>query len=81
MSTQAKMKVVCGTMSFGTANTRGSPHINNVEQAAQVLETFQRHGHDELDSARAYGEGTTEELLGDVKWQDRGLKSERMVIS
>ncbi|KAI0975217.1 Aldo/keto reductase [Xylaria arbuscula] len=74
MSTPAQMKVVCGTMSFGTANTRGSPHINNVEQAAQVLEVFQRHGHNELDSARAYGEGTTEELLGEVKWENRGLK-------
>ncbi|KAI0859693.1 Aldo/keto reductase [Xylaria cubensis] len=74
MSTPAKMKVVCGTMSFGAAGTRGSPHINSVEQAAKVLEVFQRHGHDELDSARAYGEGTTEELLGNLKWQNRGLK-------
>ncbi|KAI1111052.1 aldo/keto reductase [Nemania sp. NC0429] len=74
MSTQTKMKVICGTMSFGAPNTRGSPHINTVEEAAKVLETFQRHGHNELDSARAYGEGTTEELLGDLKWQDRGLK-------
>ncbi|GAW23334.1 hypothetical protein ANO14919_128900 [Xylariales sp. No.14919] len=74
MSTPAKMKVVCGTMSFGAANTRGSPHINSVEQAAQVLEVFKRHGHNELDSARAYGEGTTEELLGDLKWQNRDLK-------
>ncbi|KAI1825388.1 Aldo/keto reductase [Xylaria intraflava] len=74
MSTPNKMKVICGTMSFGAPGTRGMPHINNVEQAAQVLEVFQRHGHNELDSARAYGEGTTEELLGEVKWQDRGLK-------
>ncbi|KAI1124074.1 aldo/keto reductase [Nemania abortiva] len=74
MSTLAKMKVVCGTMSFGAANTRGSPQVNTVEQATTVLEVFQRHGHDELDSARAYGEGTTEQLLGELKWQDRGLK-------
>ncbi|KAI1347137.1 Aldo/keto reductase [Xylaria sp. FL0043] len=74
MSPPDKMKVVCGTMSFGAPNTRGSPHINSVEQAKQVLEVFQRHGHDELDSARSYGNGTSEELLGDVKWQDRGLK-------
>ncbi|KAI3322786.1 aldo/keto reductase [Xylariaceae sp. AK1471] len=74
MSTPAKMRVICGTMSFGAPNTRGSPHINTVEQATQVLDVFQRHGHNELDSARAYGEGTTEELLGDLKWQDRGLK-------
>ncbi|KAI1174850.1 aldo/keto reductase [Nemania sp. FL0916] len=74
MSTPAKMKIVCGTMSFGAPDTRGSPHVNTVEQATQVLEVFQRHGHTELDSARAYGEGTTEELLGQLKWQDRGLK-------
>ncbi|KAK5635622.1 hypothetical protein RRF57_011334 [Xylaria bambusicola] len=74
MSSQNKIKVVCGTMSFGAPGTRGSPHINSVEQASQVLEVFQRHGHNELDSARSYGEGTTEALLGDVDWQGRGLK-------
>lgn len=62
-------------------DTRGLPHINNIEQATQLLEVFQRHGHDELDSARAYGEGTTEELLGDLKWQQRGLKSEQVVMA
>ncbi|KAI1363282.1 Aldo/keto reductase [Xylaria arbuscula] len=74
MSSENKMKVVCGTMSFGAPGTRGSPHINSVEQASGVLEVFQRHGHNELDSARSYGEGTTEALLGDVNWQGRGLK-------
>ncbi|KAI0140522.1 aldo/keto reductase [Xylariaceae sp. FL1272] len=74
MSTANRMKIVCGTMSFGKEGTRGFPHINSVEEANKVLDVFQRHGHTELDSARAYGEGTTEELLGDVSWQKRGLK-------
>ncbi|KAI1338436.1 aldo/keto reductase [Xylariaceae sp. FL0016] len=60
-------------MSFGAPGTRGSPYINTVEQANQVLDAFQKHAHVELDCSRQYGEGTTEELLGEVGWQSRGL--------
>ncbi|KAI1319641.1 aldo/keto reductase [Xylariaceae sp. FL0255] len=73
MSSSDKIKVVCGTMSFGEAGTLGNPHINTVEDAGKVLDVFRRHGYTELDSARAYGSGTTEKLLGETKWQDRGL--------
>jgi len=34
---------------------------------------FQKHGHNEIDTARTYGGGSSEEWLGKLKWQDRGI--------
>lgn len=34
---------------------------------------FQSHGHNELDTARIYGNGTTEGILAQLKWQERNL--------
>lgn len=34
---------------------------------------FQAHGHDEIDTARVYGGGSSEEYLGQLQWQERGI--------
>lgn len=34
---------------------------------------FQKHGHNEVDTARAYGVGSSEEMLGELEWQKRGI--------
>jgi aflatoxin B1 aldehyde reductase len=38
-----------------------------------MLVLFQSHGHTAIDTARVYGGGSSEEYLGSLKWQDRGL--------
>jgi aflatoxin B1 aldehyde reductase len=38
-----------------------------------MLDVFQSHGHKEIDTARVYGGGSSEEYLGNLNWQDRGL--------
>lgn len=50
--------------------------IHSAEDAVQVLDIFQSHGHSEIDSSRQYGNGTTEELLAKADWQTRGLVME-----
>src|SRR5271156_4878679 len=47
--------------------------VFSLEDTAAILDTFQKHGHKEIDTARVYGEGSSEEYLGDIHWQDRGL--------
>ncbi|KAJ7696716.1 NADP-dependent oxidoreductase domain-containing protein [Mycena rosella] len=44
------------------------------EATAELLDVFQKHGHSEIDTARIYGGGTTEEYLAAVGWQERGLQ-------
>lgn len=41
-----------------------------------MLDLFQKHGHNEVDTARVYGQGSSEEYLGELKWQDRGIVME-----
>src|SRR3954464_7816294 len=47
--------------------------VHKLEDAAAILDVFQKHGHNEIDTARVYGEGSSEEYLGNLHWQDRGL--------
>lgn len=47
--------------------------VSDLDQAAAILDVFQQHGHNEIDSARVYGNGSSEAILGDLKWQNRGM--------
>ena len=58
----SKVKRVFGAASF----TKVEKGFNTSEQVSQVLNTLKENGIDELDTARIYGEGTSEELLGET---------------
>lgn len=45
--------------------------VHDVKDIASVLDVLQKHGHDEVDTARVYG--ASEELLGQINWKDRGI--------
>lgn len=47
--------------------------MHNTSDAARILDIFQKHGHNEVDTARIYGAGSSEEMLADLDWQARGL--------
>jgi aryl-alcohol dehydrogenase-like predicted oxidoreductase len=58
----SKVKRVFGTATF-TKEGRG---FNTSQQVSQVLDVLKQNGIDELDTARRYGAGTSEELLGEA---------------
>ncbi|KAF7861870.1 hypothetical protein EAF04_007752 [Stromatinia cepivora] len=68
---KSAIKVVFGSMTIGRPGD--TIHISTVEDAQKILDVFQKHGHSEVDSARAYGGGSTEERLAEIGWQSRGL--------
>ena len=47
--------------------------VHDLSTGGAILDIFRQHGHREVDTARAYGEGSSETMLGDLNWQDRGL--------
>lgn len=47
--------------------------MHKLEDAAAILDIFQAHGHNEVDTARTYGGGSSEEYLGQLDWQARGI--------
>jgi aflatoxin B1 aldehyde reductase len=47
--------------------------IHTSEEAGKVVDIFQQHGHNEIDTARVYGNGSTEVMLAELDWQKRGI--------
>ncbi|KAH8907620.1 keto reductase [Coniochaeta sp. PMI_546] len=66
-------KIVFGAMTFGKEGCAEQARVHNLEDCAKILDVFQRFGHTEIDVARTYAGGSSEEYLGLLKWQDRGL--------
>ncbi|KAF2464734.1 aflatoxin b1-aldehyde reductase [Lindgomyces ingoldianus] len=68
--TKTALKVVFGAMTVGKEGAEGA-RVHDTKDIASVLDVLQKHGHDEVDTARVYG--ASEELLGQVNWKDRGI--------
>lgn len=71
-SRKSKINIVFGSMTFGRPNTKGA-RVHTAEEAAKILDIFQKHGFNEIDTARTYGNGSTEEMLSELDWQKRHL--------
>ncbi|KAI0034794.1 Aldo/keto reductase [Vararia minispora EC-137] len=66
------INVVMGAMTFGYEGTEGA-RIHTPEAVKEILDVFQKHGHSEIDTARVYTMGTSEELIGKIDHKGRGL--------
>ncbi|GAA5915833.1 hypothetical protein JCM5296_000696 [Sporobolomyces johnsonii] len=67
-----RIPVTFGAMTFGKEGTF-TARVHDLDTIAKMLDVFQAHGHKEIDTALVYGEGTSEELLGELDWKKRGL--------
>lgn len=54
--------------------------VTTQEATVELLDVFQNHGHTQVDTARMYSGGTSEEMLGVVSWQERGLKMQTKIF-
>lgn len=69
---KSAVKVIFGAMTFGKEGAEQA-RVHKLSDCSAILDIFQAHGHREIDTARFYGEGTSEEFLGDLDWKKRGL--------
>ncbi|KAK5691983.1 hypothetical protein LTR97_011154 [Elasticomyces elasticus] len=69
---KSAVKVVFGAMTFGKEGAEQA-RVHDLPTASAILDAFQKHGHSEIDTARAYGEGSSETMLGELDWQKRGI--------
>ncbi|THH08213.1 hypothetical protein EW145_g2859 [Phellinidium pouzarii] len=70
---KSPLNIVMGAMTFGEAGKEGA-RVHDLKDIEAILDVFQAHGHYEIDTARTYCGGTSEEYLGKINWQKRGLK-------
>ncbi|KAK3814668.1 MAG: NADP-dependent oxidoreductase domain-containing protein [Linnemannia elongata] len=62
-------RVILGTMTFGLENTSTETsliRVRGVDNVAPFLTTLYAHGHIEVDTARLYGNGDSEEVLSQL---------------
>ncbi|KAJ6263979.1 Aflatoxin B1 aldehyde reductase member [Drechslerella dactyloides] len=74
-STYVSKRVAHANEYSSVANPKGAKQarISTVAEVAELLNTFAKHGHKEVDTARVYGVGTTEGFLGQLDMNKRGL--------
>ncbi|KAN0085832.1 NADP-dependent oxidoreductase domain containing protein [Tylopilus felleus] len=58
-----RIKLALGTAQFGRNAHPYGARVHKVEDAQKFVDLFVSYGHDELDSSRAYGGGTSEEFI------------------
>jgi len=64
--------IVLGAMTFGEEG-KEQARVHDLETVNEIIDIFQKHGHNEIDTARVYGGGTSEEYLGRIDWEGRGI--------
>ncbi|GBE87006.1 Oxidoreductase sirO [Sparassis crispa] len=69
---KSALNVVMGAMTFGEEGTEGA-RVYDLKDVEAILDVFQAHGHLEIDTARTYAGGTSEQYLGKIDWRKRGL--------
>ncbi|PTB65015.1 Aldo/keto reductase [Trichoderma citrinoviride] len=66
------LKIVFGAMTVGEKGANQA-RVHTLEECAEILDVFQEFGHSEIDTARAYGGGSSEKFLGQLELQKRGI--------
>ncbi|KAF8644960.1 hypothetical protein AX16_008163 [Volvariella volvacea WC 439] len=72
---KSALNIVMGAMTFGEAGKEGA-RVHDIKDVEAILDAFRAHGHTEIDTARVYSGGTSEEYLGKIDWKGKGLKME-----
>jgi len=65
---KSAIPVVFGAMTFGEGS-----RVTDIADCNKILDIFQAYGHNEIDTARVYNFGTSEEYLRKCDWVKRGL--------
>ncbi|KAF7440761.1 hypothetical protein PC9H_001109 [Pleurotus ostreatus] len=73
------LNIVMGALTFG-AEGKDCARVHDINDVEAILDVFQAHGHTEVDTARMYAGGTSEEYLGKTNHRDRGLKIETKLL-
>eukprot|EP00026_Physarum_polycephalum_P012935 Phypoly_transcript_13286.p1 GENE.Phypoly_transcript_13286~~Phypoly_transcript_13286.p1 ORF type:complete len:346 (+),score=37.88 Phypoly_transcript_13286:74-1039(+) len=75
------MDVVLGTAFFGYKLTSGAECNSDKQLIQNIFDEFKRSGYKNIDTARSYSLGTTEEILAELNYQGQELVVDTKVYS
>jgi aflatoxin B1 aldehyde reductase len=58
---------------IATSSDTIGARVHEPSQAAEIIDVFQKYGYNEVDTARTYGDGSSEEMLAAIHYQERGI--------
>ncbi|KAL5533281.1 hypothetical protein ACEPAF_5057 [Sanghuangporus sanghuang] len=67
--TPTRVPLIFGTRTMGEQGKSGVRN-HTIRECQEIIDVFYKHGHKELDTARVYGEGTTEEYFALMNLKD-----------
>ncbi|KAF7294976.1 GTP binding [Mycena indigotica] len=70
MSASIRVPLIFGTMTMGAPGSQGSVRNTDIAECTEILKVFASYGQKEIDTARMYGGGTTEEYLAQIDLGD-----------
>ncbi|EPQ29191.1 uncharacterized protein PFL1_03478 [Pseudozyma flocculosa PF-1] len=73
----SNVKIAFGCMTFGRAGVEQA-RVHDIDECRAILDIFASHGHTELDTARMYGSGSSEEYLGQMGLADASKSAFRI---
>nr|AGN71608.1 aflatoxin B1 aldehyde reductase member 3 [Monascus pilosus] len=73
ISPKTRFPIVLGAGLIGSPGLFEGATVTTVKDVEALLDTFQAHGHTDVDVARIYGSGSAETLLAAADWKGRGL--------
>lgn len=71
-TSKTAVNVVFGAMTLGKEGAE-QVRVHSLDEAGKILDVFKKYGHNEIDTAIVYGGGSSEQVLGQLHWQDRGI--------
>ncbi|KAL7948434.1 Aldo/keto reductase [Trichoderma barbatum] len=69
----SKPRAILGLMTFGP-ETSPDNRVTTIEEAQTYFEAFQKHGYNELDTARIYSNGDQEAFTAKAGYKERGFQ-------
>ncbi|KAF2476183.1 Aldo/keto reductase [Lindgomyces ingoldianus] len=66
------IEIAFGAMTIGKEGIE-QVRVSDLNIANAIVDTFQQHGHSEIDTSRFYGDGSSEEYIAAMGWKKRGL--------
>ncbi|KAF7316049.1 Aldo-ket-red domain-containing protein [Mycena indigotica] len=76
-TSKSPLNIVFGAMTVGAPETRAEgARVTDVKEVEAMLDVFVARGYREVDTARFYCKGTSEEYLGKVDWKAKGILME-----
>jgi len=75
---EGRVSILFGT---GSVGHDGEKFLNDVTKLKEILDEYKKRGHNEIDTARVYGNSTAESILSEAGYLQKGFSIDTKIAS